>query len=38
MHNYLRNNVTVEFINAIHEKMGETLISVSSDSKIVMVE
>src|SRR6056297_734749 len=37
MHNFTRNKTTLEFINTLHEEMGETPVSVSSDSKLINV-
>ena len=38
MHNFTRTKSTLEFINALHEEMGETPVSVSSDSKLITVK
>jgi len=37
MNNFTRNKETLEFINTLHEEMGETPVSVSSDSKLINV-
>ena len=38
MHNFMRNKTTVEFLNALHEKIGEAPISVSFDYKPIGVK
>ena len=38
MHNFTRNKTTLEYVNALHENMGVTPISVTADSQLIKVK